>query len=609
MIDADPRMETNWFATVERAAPRVAIMMAGLLLLGGFAIVLLGARYYREREISDGEMQAHILASAVSAALAFDDRGGGKEYVQALEANGSIQVAAVYDANGLPFVSYVRSNDSAAPAAAPPLGSSIVQSHLDVAIPVQQSGTRLGTVYLQLLIEPTARRLIRYGLIALLVLLAALVFAVLGVSQRALARVNSELERRANELARSNEALQIQIEHRERAEAALRQSQKMEAIGQLIGGVAHDFNNLLQIILGSLQTLKRRSARWELSETSARDFTRFVDAGLTGGERAAALTHQLLAFSRRQPLAPKNIDLNSLIAGMSDLLRRTLGESIVIETVLPGNLWKAHIDPNQLENAILNLSVNARDAMPHGGTLTIETSNTVLDGDYTRDFDDVLPGQYVAISVADTGIGMTPDVMSRAFEPFFTTKDIGHGTGLGLSQVYGFVRQSGGHIRIESVPGEGTTVRFYLPRHLGGEDGAEVDLTEAPPPRGRADETILVVEDEPSVREASVGMLRELGYRVFEAADGRQALGTLESERSIQLLFTDVGLPGGLNGKQLADRAKLMRPDIRILFTTGYARNSVVDHGELEAEGLIRKPFRFEMLGRKIRETLDRVRH
>jgi len=597
--------ETGRHGGFERLAPRLAIGMAAVLLVAGFAIVLLGAKYYREREVADGEMQAQILASAVSAALAFDDRRGGQEYVNALEANRNVQVAAVYDANGDSFVVYTRYTDIASPGTAPTLRSEIVDNHLDIAMPVQQSGTRLGTVYLQVLIEPAGRRLIRYGLIALFLLLTALVVAVLGISQRELAKVNTELERRASELAQSNEKLQIQIEHREKAEAALRHSQKMEAIGQLIGGVAHDFNNLLQIILGSLQTLKRRGARWNLDLADSQEFHRFIDAGIGGGERAAALTHQLLAFSRRQPLAPKTVDLNKLVSGMSDLLRRTLGESIVIETVLSGGLWKAHIDPNQLENAVLNLAVNARDAMPNGGRLSIETANAYLDEVYVREHDDLSPGQYVVICVADNGVGMTQETLAKAFEPFFTTKDVGHGTGLGLSQVYGFVKQSGGHIRIESEPGIGTTVRFYLPRRFGADQQNEVGKPDRPPPAGSIDETILVVEDENSVRISSVGMLRELGYRVLDATDGHRALHFLEGEPGIRLLFTDVGLPGGLNGKQLADKARRLRPAIKVLFTTGYARDAIVHRGRLDPDvALIAKPFTYEALAEKVREIL-----
>jgi signal transduction histidine kinase len=596
---------TGRYAAFERLAPRLALGMAAFMLVAGFAAVLFGARYYRDREVAEGEMQAHILASAVSAALAFDDPRAGNEYVKALEANGNVQVAAVYDANGKRFVAYTRSPDIPSPQVAPGLGSAVVDNQLEIAMPVQQAGTRLGTVYLQLLIEPLGRRLLSYGLIAALVLLAALVVGVLGMSQRALAKVNAELERRASELARSNTELQVQIAEREKAEAALRHSQKMEAMGQLIGGVAHDFNNLLQIILGSLQTLRRRSGRWTMAAPESQELHRFIEAGLGGGERAAALTHQLLAFSRRQPLAPRKVDLNRLVAGMSDLLRRTLGESIAIETVLSGGLWKVHIDSNQLENAILNLAVNARDAMPEGGKLSIETANAYLDDDYVRDHDDLTPGQYVAICVADTGVGMTPETLSRAFEPFFTTKDVGHGTGLGLSQVYGFVKQSGGHIRIQSEPGNGTTVNFYLPRFVGAEIEDEARSPDQPPPSGTIEETILVVEDESSVRLASVDMLRELGYRVFEAPDGPQALRLLESEGGIRLLFTDVGLPGGINGKQLADQARRLRPAIKVLFTTGYARDAIVHHGRLDPDvALLTKPFTFEALAEKVREIL-----
>jgi signal transduction histidine kinase/CheY-like chemotaxis protein len=600
--------ETGRFAGFERLAPRLAIGMAVFLLVAGFAIVLLGAQYTRQQEVAGVEMQTRILASAVSAALAFDDRRAGKEYVSALEASPNVLVAAVYDANGKSFVAYTRGRGTAPPATAPAPGSEIVESRLGIAMPVTQSDTRLGTVYLEVLIEPARRRLMRSGLIALLILLTALVVAVLGISQRALAKVNAELERRASELALSNEKLQIQIEQREKAEAALRHSQKMEAIGQLTGGVAHDFNNLLQIILGSLQTLKRRSARWKMEAADSQDFHRFVEAGIGGGERAAALTHQLLAFSRRQPLAPKSVDLNKLVAGMSDLLRRTLGESIAIETVLSGRLWKVHTDPNQLENVILNLAVNARDAMPNGGRLSIETANVDLDEADVREQEDLLPGQYAVIRVTDNGVGMTKETLTKVFEPFFTTKDIGQGTGLGLSQAYGFVKQSGGHIRITSELGQGAVVTLYLPRHLGADDQDALKQPDLPPPGGTLNETILVVEDEDGVRVASVGMLRELGYRVLEAPDGQRALSILQSDPDICLLFTDVGLPGGLNGRQLADKARQLRPTLKVLFTTGYARDAIVHHGRLDpGVALITKPFAYRALAEKVREVLSGV--
>jgi len=345
----------------------------------------------------------------------------------------------------------------------------------------------------------------------------------------------------------------------------LAQSQKMESIGQLTGGVAHDFNNLLTIILGNLDTLSR-TVKHPSPEPPR--LQRLIENAQRGAQRAAALTQRLLAFSRRAPLDPRVADLGRVVTGMSDLLRRSLGEHIAIETVLSGGLWRTHVDPNQLEVAILNLALNARDAMPNGGRLTIETANAYLDEAYAASQAEVVPGQYAVICISDTGTGMTKDVMARAFEPFFTTKETGHGTGLGLSQVYGFVKQSGGHVKIYTELGEGTTVKIYLPRFTGDAD-LDAPAAENVQLPARGGEPVLVVEDEPDVRAYSCETMRELGYTVFEAGDGDAALRILDERPEIKLLFTDVGLPGRLNGRRLADEAKRRRPELRVLFTTG----------------------------------------
>ena len=387
----------------------------------------------------------------------------------------------------------------------------------------------------------------------------------------------------------------------EQTQEALRQAQKMETVGQLTGGVAHDFNNLLQIITGNLELLQRNLP------TEPPKLKRAADNAMTGAKRAVTLTQRLLAFSRRQPLAPKPIDANALVSGMSDLLHRTLGEPVELRTVLEPGLWRTDADPNQLENAILNLAVNARDAMVEGGKLTIETANTHLDRSYAAHNTDVDPGQYVSISVSDTGIGMSADTVGRVFEPFFTTKDVGKGTGLGLSMVYGFVKQSGGHVKVYSEPGQGTTVRIYLPRlddETGIQDDPEHPRVVAEGPRT---ETILAVEDDDDVRMYSVETLRELGYRVLEAHDAASALRLLERQDGrVDLLFSDVVLPGGVNGEQLARQARVLRPDLKVLFTTGYARNAIVHHGRLDAGvELITKPFTYAELATRIREVLD----
>jgi PAS domain S-box-containing protein len=392
------------------------------------------------------------------------------------------------------------------------------------------------------------------------------------------------------------------LTERRAAEERLHQSQKMEGIGQLTGGVAHDFNNLLTIIIGNLETLQRNLRDDGLDKSR---LERAADNAMRGARRAEALTQRLLAFSRQQPLEPKSVDVGRLVSGMSDFLRRTLGEQIAVETVLVGGLWRAFADPNQLEVAIVNLAVNARDAMPNGGKLTIETANIHLDEIYAAAQAEVLPGQYVLVAVTDSGIGMTPEVQAKAFDPFFTTKDIGQGTGLGLSQVYGFVKQSRGHVKIYSEVGEGTTVKIYLPRHH-----SEADEQDPAPmrsiARGTRTETVLVVEDDPDVRAYSTESLRELGYNVLEAPHARAALEILDATPGIVVIFTDVGLPGGMNGRQLAEEARKRHPTMKVLFTTGYARNAIVHDGRLDpGVELLTKPFTQAALAAKLRDIID----
>jgi PAS domain S-box-containing protein len=389
----------------------------------------------------------------------------------------------------------------------------------------------------------------------------------------------------------------------ERAQEQLAQAQKMEGIGQLTGGVAHDFNNLLTVIIGNLESLQRAL---QAPAPDGDRLARSVENAMRGAQRAASLTQRLLAFSRRQPLDPKPVDAGRLVIGMSELLRRTLGEQVAIETVLAGGLWRVLADPNQLEIGILNLAVNGRDAMPNGGKLTIETANAHLDEAYAAAQTEVVPGQYVVISISDTGSGMTKEVQARAFEPFYTTKDIGHGTGLGLSQVYGFVKQSGGHVKLYSEVGLGTTVKLYLPRLLSEEGAVALPETAAPAPRSASAETILVVEDDEDVRGNTTGIVRELGYTVLEAPLAATALHLLERHPEIKLLFTDIGLPGGMNGRQLADAARKVRPDLKVLFTTGYARNAIVHDGRLDpGVVLIPKPFTYAAIAAKLADMLD----
>ena len=417
------------------------------------------------------------------------------------------------------------------------------------------------------------------------------------------ASLETRVDDRTRELAEANAKLRSQIKERERIEETLRQAQKMEGIGQLTGGVAHDFNNLLTIIIGNLESLQRQIGREDLEPTRMQ---RWIDNAHRGAQRAAALTQRLLAFSRRQPLEPRPVDPNRLVAGMSDLLRRTLGETIEVETVLSGGLWWTHADPNQLESAILNLAVNARDAMPGGGRLTIETANAFLDEGYAARQAEVAPGQYVVLCISDSGTGMSREVLAQAFEPFFTTKDVGHGTGLGLSQVYGFVKQSGGHVKIYSEVGEGTTVKIYLPRLLAAVEESQTVGRPQHEANGSRSEMILVVEDDDDVRHHSVEILSELGYRVIEAATGAAGLEQLANHPEVKLLFTDVGLPGGMNGRQLADAARQLRPRLAVLFTTGYAKNAIVHDGRLDpGVQLVTKPFTYAALAAKVRDVLD----
>jgi PAS domain S-box-containing protein len=387
----------------------------------------------------------------------------------------------------------------------------------------------------------------------------------------------------------------------EKSREQLFQAQKMEAVGQLTGGLAHDFNNLLTGITGSLDLLRTRVAQGRLNEVE-----RYITAAQGAASRAAALTHRLLAFSRRQTLEPKAIDANRLVTGIEELVRRTVGPAIAVETVLAVGLWPCFCDPNQLENAVLNLCINARDAMPGGGRLTIETANSWVDDAAARERD-LAKGQYVAVCVTDTGIGMAPDVIARAFDPFFTTKPIGKGTGLGLSMIYGFAKQSGGQARIYSEVGKGTTVKIYLPRHAGtmADESASPDLADIP--RAGAGEIVLVVDDEPTVRMLVSDTLAELGYASIEAGDGASGLKVLESGARIDLLITDVGLPGGMNGRQMADAARKGRPGLKVLFITGYAENAVIGNGHLEpGMHVLSKPFAMETLASRIKAIIAR---
>ena len=442
--------------------------------------------------------------------------------------------------------------------------------------------------------------------------LLVLIFSSLAGAIGLAAVLAREAQRGVNQLRQRTAELEAEAKLRAETESKLRHVQKLESVGQLTGGIAHDFNNHLTIILGNLDTLRRRlliPSPDQSGEERAATLLKPVDYALQGARSAAQLTQRLLAFARQQPLEPVKLDVNELVSGLTELLRRTLGERITLESVLAGGLWPSFADANQVEAALINLCVNARDAMPDGGKLTIETSNAYLDEAYADQFDDVRPGQYVLLSVTDTGTGIAPEVLQRIFEPFFTTKPAGKGSGLGLAMVYGFVKQSGGHIRIYSELGEGTTVKIYLPRLTQVEETkaapAAKPAVDSPLPHAAPQEALLVVEDNRQVREYAKTCLEELGYTVFEAGDTAGALRILESGERIDLLFTDVVLPDE-SGRELSRHAEKLRPDLPILFTTGYTRNAIVHHGRLDADvKLLGKPYTQQDLARKIRELLD----
>ncbi len=410
----------------------------------------------------------------------------------------------------------------------------------------------------------------------------------------------SELRGSRDEARGAHERVLQEMGAREQAEAKVRQMQKMEAIGQLTGGVAHDFNNMLAVIMSALQLAERRLARGDT------DIKRFTDAAMDGARRGATLTSRLLAFARRQPLQPQVLDVNKIIGGMSEMMRRTLGESIALEAVLGGGVWRVHADQSELENAVLNICVNARDAMPDGGKLTIESANAFLDDSYAKANSEVTAGQYVMIAITDTGGGMPPEVKARVFEPFFTTKEVGKGTGLGLAHVHGFLKQSGGHVAIYSEMGVGTTVKLYLPRtQREAEEIEAVAPASQELPTGDVGTIILVVEDEERVRNLCVASLRELGYTVVHASNGDEALLKLANKPAVTMMLTDIVMPG-MSGRKLADEAKSRYPTLKVLYTTGYTQNAIVHNGVLDADArLLLKPYSIEDLARKVRATLD----
>jgi signal transduction histidine kinase/CheY-like chemotaxis protein len=562
---------------------RLALVVASVvaLIVASLLVAAYNERQYRAQTTQAAKVQALVLADTVAAALSFGDRESLSEYGNALRANNELDAVGVGDERGRLVASFSRSPLADRLDALQP---GLVQGQVAVVEPVTEKGSRLGTVYLRERTDRPWRRVARYLGPGLLIVLALLMFLVMAIDSRT--------------LVRANRTLSAEMAEREKVEAALRQSQKMEAIGRLTGGIAHDFNNMLAIVLGSLDLLVRRHPDADPG------LLKLADNAMAGAKRAAALTQRLLAFSRLQPLNPKPADVAKSMNDMSDLLRRTLGENIIVETVAAGGLWRAHIDVAQLETAILNLAINARDAMPTGGRLTIETANTYIDRDYATEDEDVTPGQYVLVAITDTGTGIPPEVLAQVFEPFFTTKPQGLGTGLGLSQVHGFIKQSGGHIRIYSEVGHGTTIKLYLPRST--EAGLDQRPPVAPARAGRRkDITVLLTEDEEGVRDFAVDALTELGYDVIAAEGGSQALRLLERHPEISVLLTDVVMPE-MNGRQLAEEALRRAPSLKVIFMTGYTRNAIVHNGVLDAgTHLVSKPFTLTQLASELDAVLS----
>jgi signal transduction histidine kinase len=567
-----------------RRAPLIIAGAVGLLLLVGIGVIMQSEAAYRDLQMQENHVQAEMIAASVSAALDFGDDAAAHETLDTIRVNRQVRYAGVYRGDGTRVADYAR--DPARPAPARLVEPLVAPGRAVAnAVPViGRGGERLGTVLLVSDPEPLSRRVTRYVIISLLILMAMLVVGVLGVAQGVLRRANRQLGERAAALARANAELKVQIDERNKAEDQLRQAQKMQALGQLTGGIAHDFNNLLTVIQGSADMLRRPA----LAEDKR---IRFAEAVVQASGRAAALTGQLLAFARRQPLQPEAMAINDLIRGMADLLDRTLGERIEVVTDLIDRSCTIEADRAQLESAVLNIAVNARDAMPDGGRLTIRTA-IIDDGGSDEGSDG---GQYrmIGLSVSDSGAGMDPDTLERAFEPFFTTKGTGKGTGLGLSQVYGFASQSGGDVRIESRPGEGTTITILLPcsnRPLGA-PAAE---------RGAAASTrtgrILIVEDNEEVGEFAEQLLTELGHRVERAGSGEEGLALALAD-GFDLVFTDVVMPG-MTGLELAARLTAERPDLPVILTTGYS-DEIAKSGA-GGRPMILKPYRPETLAAAI---------
>jgi signal transduction histidine kinase/ActR/RegA family two-component response regulator len=563
---------------------RVAAFASAILLVAaGVSLTAYSAQIERAERAEQAVAQARILAASVSGDLAFDDVRGARDYLNAVLANPAVEGAAVYDSGGRLFAQGVRPGQSV-PARGLGRRTVFEGAHLIVVTPVTQASVAMGSVYLRTAIEPAARRLARYAGVALLAALAALVIFVLTAAHGALVRANQALEDRASDLAAANDALTREMEERIKAEEALRQGQKLEALGKLTGGVAHDFNNLLMVASSGLELLDR---------TEDPERRRKLKDGIREAvERGARLTRQLLAFSRRSPLHAEVVDLGTRLDGIRVLLDRSLREDISVRIVRPTNLWPAEIDPGEFDVALLNIAVNARDAMPKGGEIKISARNLPgID-------EDGLVGDFVELSLTDQGDGMTPEVAAQVFEPFFTTKAVGQGTGLGLSQVYGFVRASGGQASIESRIGEGTTITLRFPRAVGAVPRVPAAAPPPTPLSAGRDRRILLVDDDDSVASAVEAMLEELGYRVVRAADARQALNRLDGDDGFDIVLSDMVMPGEMGGIDLAREIARRHEGLPVVLSTGYSDAAAI--AMRERVRLLTKPYRLESLAAEL---------
>jgi signal transduction histidine kinase/CheY-like chemotaxis protein len=557
-----------------------AAITAGLVALvviaAGTLIIVQSETSYRQQKSEEAQVQAEILAASVVAAVDFGDANAAQEAAEAMRVNRQLRGVSIYDRTGHRIAGYRR--DGQKPLATLAESRAFVSPGIVAEAPVTSGGKQIGTVRLGIDRQPLDTRFGRYAVIALLVLMAALVVAVLGITQTMLRRANRELEARAQALGEANAELTHQIDEREKVEEQLRQAQKMQALGQLTGGIAHDFNNLLTVIQGSADMLTRPNLKEERRK-------RFAEAIVEASGRAAGLTSQLLAFARRQPLKPEVVDVNAMIAGMTDLLDRTLGERFAIHTDLSGEICLVEADRAQLASAVLNIAVNARDAMPEGGTLKIATQLVREE-----------PRNMIAICVTDSGTGMDEETLARAMEPFFTTKSAGKGTGLGLSQVYGFASQSGGDLRIDSVPGQGTTVHILLPC-----SNAAAPVEPAPAgPRAARIGAVLLVEDNEEVGEFAEAMLRELGHAVTRTRSGPEALEAA-AERPFDVVLSDVVMPQ-MSGLQLAEQLHQLQPSLPVVLTTGYSDE--ISRTGAGGRPVLLKPYRLETLAAVLDDAL-----